>query len=129
MTSPDADATAIRCSRWLATGSLLALLALALAWELWLAPLRPGGSWWALKALPLLLPLPGLWRGRLHTFRWTTLLLWFYVAEGLVRGTSEPAPAAVLAWAQTLLALALFAACVWQVRARRTRPATGHAAA
>lgn len=119
----------IRRSRGLAVGSLLALLALALAWELWLAPLRPGGSWWALKALPLLLPLPGLWRGRLYTFRWTTLLLWFYVAEGLVRGTSESGPSALLAWGQTLLALVLFAACVWQVRARRVRPDNVHAAA
>ena len=26
-----------------------------LAWELWLAPLRPGGSWVALKALPVVI--------------------------------------------------------------------------
>ena len=38
--------------------SLIGLLFLCLAWELWLAPLRPGGSMLALKALPLLFSLP-----------------------------------------------------------------------
>lgn len=32
----------------------------------------------ALAALPLLAPLPGLWRGRLYTFRWASLLLTVY---------------------------------------------------
>ena len=47
---------AVAATRWLAAGSLLALIALCLAWELVLAPLRPGGSWLALKALPLCIP-------------------------------------------------------------------------
>ena len=42
---------------WGAVASLLALILLTLAWELWLAPLRPGGSWLVLKAAILLLPL------------------------------------------------------------------------
>src|SRR5690606_28653235 len=33
---------------------LIGLIALGLAWELWLAPLRPGGSWLVLKVIPLL---------------------------------------------------------------------------
>jgi len=37
--------------------SLIALIILCLAWELWLAPLRPGGSSLVFKVLPLLLPL------------------------------------------------------------------------
>ncbi len=42
--------------RWnlLPAGSLIALILLSLAWELWLAPLRPGGSWLVLKILRLL---------------------------------------------------------------------------
>ena len=40
-------------TRWLAVGSLLGLIVLSLVWELWAAPLRPGGSLLALKALPL----------------------------------------------------------------------------
>ena len=34
--------------------SLLLLIALCIAWETVLAPLRPGGSWLVLKVLPLL---------------------------------------------------------------------------
>ena len=65
----------IRLANLVAIASLLALVALCLAWELWLAPLRPGGSWLALKALPLLAPLFGLLRGRRYTHQWATLLI------------------------------------------------------
>ena len=37
-----------------AVAALLALIVLCVAWELFLAPLRPGGSWLVLKVLPLL---------------------------------------------------------------------------
>ena len=50
--------------------SLIALIFLCLAWELWLAPLRPGGSWLALKILPLMAPLFGILRNRVYTFQW-----------------------------------------------------------
>jgi uncharacterized membrane protein len=50
-----------------AAGALAALIVLCLAWELWLAPLRPGGSLAALKALPLALPLGGILRGKRYT--------------------------------------------------------------
>ncbi|MCV6070237.1 DUF2069 domain-containing protein, partial [Escherichia coli] len=77
-------ATSIDASRALAVGSVLALVALGLAWELWWAPLRPGGSMLALKVLPLTLPLAGLLKRRLYTYRWTSLLVWLYFAEGVV---------------------------------------------
>lgn len=37
-----------------AAASLVALIILCVAWELVLAPLRPGGSWMVLKVIPLL---------------------------------------------------------------------------
>ncbi|MBX3642612.1 MAG: DUF2069 domain-containing protein [Rubrivivax sp.] len=111
----------LRWSRWLAVGSLLALVALGLCWELWLAP--TGSGTLALKVVPLLLPLPGLWRGRLYTYRWTSLGLWLYVTEGIVRATTEHGLSARLALAQVLLCLLLFAACALQVRRRLVRPA------
>jgi len=111
----------LRWSRWLAVGSLLALIALGLCWELWLAP--TGSGTLALKVVPLLLPLPGLWRGRLYTYRWTSLGLWLYVTEGIVRATTEHGLSARLALAQVLLCLLLFAACALQVRRRLVRPA------
>jgi uncharacterized membrane protein len=102
-----------------ATISLVALLFLCLAWELWWAPLRPGGSWLALKALPLLAPLPGLLRGRRYTHQWVTLLALAYFTEGVVRAASDPGPSARLAAIETVLALALFGSAVGHVRATR----------
>ena len=75
--------SSIALSRRLALAALLALIAFGLAWELWLAP--TGRDTLAIKVVPLVLALPGLWRGKLYTFRWLSLLVWLYVAEGLVR--------------------------------------------
>lgn len=119
---PSADAVvvppAVETTRWLAVASLLALIALALAWELWLAPLRPGGSWLALKALPLCLPLPGLLKRRMYTYRWTSLLVWLYFTEGVVRATSGSGSEVPLAALEVALTLVLFAACALHVRLR-----------
>src|SRR3954464_15773261 len=105
----------------LASGATLALLfMLCLAWEWRLAPLRPGGSWLVAKALPLLIALPGLLKGRRYTFQWTSLLTIFYFAEGIVRAASEQGLSQALAAAECGLALALFACTV--TFARRTAP-------
>ncbi|TSE31651.1 hypothetical protein Tchar_02254 [Tepidimonas charontis] len=117
MASPSAVRLA-HYTRALAVGCLLVLIALGLAWELWLAPLRPGGSWWALKVLPLTLPLPGLLRQRMYTYRWLSLLVWLYFTEGVVRATSEAGLSATLAWAQVALCLGLFTASALHVRLR-----------
>ncbi len=95
-------------ARWGALFCIIALILLGLAWELWLAPLRPGGSWLALKVLPLLLPLRGLMQGRPYTYRWTGLLIWLYVLEAVVRLASDPSPAYVLATASLVLSLGFF---------------------
>lgn len=84
----------------------MALVALSLAWELWLAPLRPGGSWIALKALPLLAPLRGVVRGRRYTYQWSPLLVLAYATEGIVRGWSETGVSAGLGTGEFLLATA-----------------------
>jgi uncharacterized membrane protein len=109
---------AIALTRAVAVASVLALIVLGLAWELWLAPLRPGGSWWALKVLPLALPLAGLLKNRLYTYRWVSLLVWPYFIEGVVRASSESGVGMQLALAEWLLGLALFTACVIHVRWR-----------
>jgi uncharacterized membrane protein len=108
----------VNLTRWLAVGSLLGLIVLGLAWELWLAPLRPGGSWWALKVLPLTLPVAGLLKNRMYTYRWVSLLVWMYFTEACVRGWSDRWPANALAMAQGVLCLLLFVACAMHVRLR-----------
>jgi uncharacterized membrane protein len=102
-----------------AVASLLALIVLGLAWELWLAPVRPGGSWLVLKVLPLLAPLFGLLHGRRRTFQWTGFLALAYFAEGVVRAWSEPGPVRTLATVEIALALALFGCAVFGARALR----------
>ena len=121
MISVSGSQDAIAWTRTVAVGALLALIALGLAWELWLAPLRPGGSWWALKVLPLALPVAGLLKRRMYTYRWVSLLVWLYFTEGVVRATSERGTSAVLAALQVALCLLLFAACAAHVRWRLRR--------
>lgn len=112
-----------RCAN-LAAASLLALIALCVSWEMWLAPLRPGGSGLVFKAVPLLFPLFGILRGRRYTFKWTTLLALAYVAEGAVRFTSDSGLSRWLALGELLLAVSLFAFAIATVRLSRSkRPA------
>jgi uncharacterized membrane protein len=109
---------AVRWTRTLAVGSLLGLIALGLAWELWLAPLRPGGSWLVIKVLPLTIPLAGLLKNRMYTYRWVSLLVWLYFTEGAVRASSDTGLSAVLAGIEVLLCVVLFVACALHVRIR-----------
>lgn len=101
---------AVETTRWIAVASLLGLIALGLAWELWL-PQRP--SLWVLKVLPLCIPVAGLLKRRMYTYRWTSLLVWPYFMEGVVRW-NEGAPAML----EVALALILFVACGLHVRTR-----------
>jgi uncharacterized membrane protein len=110
-----------RLAHGAACASLLALIFLCLAWELWLAPLRPGGSWLVLKTLPLLAPLIGVLRGRVYTFQWALLLVLAYLAEGIVRAWSDTGAAARLAGIEITLAVIFFAAAILYVR-RVARP-------
>jgi uncharacterized membrane protein len=99
--------------------SLLTLIFLCLAWELWLAPLRPGGSWLALKALPLLLPLPGILRGRRYTYQWASMLILAYFAEGAVRTFGDGGRSAALALTEIMLTLVFFVSVVSYARLTR----------
>jgi uncharacterized membrane protein len=99
---------------------LTALIILCLAWELWLAPLRPGGSLLALKALPLALPLSGIVTGKRHTYQWSCMLILAYFAEGVTRAWSEKGLSQSLALLEVALSLGYFAAAVGF--ARLTRP-------
>jgi uncharacterized membrane protein len=122
-TSPSSHAlsptpSGVDATRYVALGCLVGLIVLGLAWELWLAPLRPGGSWWAIKVLPLFIPLVGIWKRRMYTYRWVSLMVWIYFTEGAVRAASDRWPSAGLAGVQVALCVVLFVACAWHVRAR-----------
>lgn len=115
--SPAADL--LPALRLVATGSLLLLIVLCLAWELWLAPLRPGGSLIALKALPLLLPFGGILAGRRYTYQWASMLVLAYFAEGVMRAWSERDLSQYLAVTEVLFSLTFFAAAITYARLTR----------
>lgn len=117
---PARPTPAVDATRWLATGSLLGLIVLGFAWEMWLAPLRPGGTLMALKVLPLIVPLAGVLKHRMYTYRWVSLLVWLYFTEGVVRAWSDTlALSRALAGLEIFLCLLLFVACAAHVRLRQ----------
>ena len=114
---PTADL--LRALRLTAAGSLLFLFLLCLAWELWLAPLRPGGSLIALKALPLALPFLGIVRGNRYTYQWSSMLILAYFAEGVMRAWGDAGLSRQLAVAEIALSIVFFAAAVSYARLTR----------
>ncbi len=100
----------------IATALSAALIALGLAWELFLDPIRPGGSWLALKVLPLVIALPGLWKAKMPTFRWMSLMVWLYVGEALVRIIGLTEIERQLAWNSLALSLGLTTAILLGAR-------------
>jgi uncharacterized membrane protein len=106
--------------RLAAVASLAALIVLCLAWELWLAPLRPGGTLLALKALPLTLPLGGVLSGRRYTYQWSSMLILAYFAEGVTRAWSDRGFSQALACLEVGLSLVFFAAAVTYARLTRS---------
>jgi len=109
----------LQTARWVAAASLTSLILLSLAWELWLAPLRPGGSLVALKALPLALPLVGIISGKRYTYQWASMLILVYFAEGVTRAWSERGLSQWLASTEIVLSLVFFVAAVSYVRCTR----------
>lgn len=118
MPPPTADAGQARWHRR-ATILLAALVSLELLWELLLAPLRPGGSWLALKALPLALTFPGVARGSRKARQLTLFLLLAYFAEGVVRALTESGRHALVAWMAATLAVGAFVALLLSLRSHR----------
>lgn len=113
--------------RWMAAGSLIALIILCLAWELWLAPITPGGFWLALKAVPLLFPLRGVLKGNLYTMQWASMFILLWFMEGVMRAWSDLNPvSAWLAGVEIALSLLFYVSAILYCRpakraARRAR--------
>lgn len=99
-----------------AVASLTLLILLCVAWELVLAPLRPGGSWLVLKVLPLLLPLHGTLKRNIYTMQWSAMLILLYFAEGVVRATSDRGLSATLGWIETALSVTFFFCTIFYLR-------------
>ncbi|MBH9553842.1 DUF2069 domain-containing protein [Inhella gelatinilytica] len=105
-----------RGSRSATLTAVVALIALGVLWETLWAPTGSGRL--AIKVLPLCLALPGLLRYRLYTYRWLALLVWLYIAEGLVRGPSGVGVEAALGWIEVLLGCLVFGSATAHIRWR-----------
>lgn len=89
--------------------SLVALIGWLVAWETVVAPLTPGGSWVALKALPLLIPLGGVIRRDIYTLQWSSMVILIYFTEGAVRAWSDANPLSqMMAWGEIVLVCVYF---------------------
>ncbi|MFZ6759222.1 DUF2069 domain-containing protein [Undibacterium sp. Ji50W] len=102
---------------WVASASLIALFILCLLWEWMIAPLRPGGSWMVIKAFFLLIPLRGVLKKDNYTMQWSSMLIWLYFTEGIVRANSDKlALSAMLAWGEVVLSLIFFFSTIFYLR-------------
>ena len=104
--------------RILSLSLTLALIVLGVGWEWQWAPVRAGGSTLVIKVLPLCLALAGLLKHKLYPYRWLSLLVWLYVAEGGVRLWSDTGLGQQLAWLELSLGVALFVALASYIRLR-----------
>lgn len=114
--------------RWAAVASLLGLInpVAAMGALAETSPIRPGGSWLMLKAIPLLLPLRGLLYGKRYTYQWSSLLILAYLTEGLVRATSDTGTSQMLAVIEVILSTIYFVSVLMFCRDSRpslTNPA------
>ena len=64
------------------------------------------------------MPLAGLLKNRMYTYRWVSLLVWLYFTEGVVRAWSDRRRPPRAGAARCCCAWLLFAACALHVRLR-----------
>jgi uncharacterized membrane protein len=102
-----------------ASVSLIVLIILCLAWETILAPLKPGDSLLMLKAVPLLLPLFGILKGRRYTYQWASMFILLYFTEGTVRAWSDAGLSAKLALIEVVLSLIFFICAIYYAKLTR----------
>jgi uncharacterized membrane protein len=102
--------------------SLISLILLCLAWEGFLAPLKPEGSMLILKAAPLLLPLFGILKGRRYTYQWSCMFILLYFTEGAVRAWTDIGLSAKLALCEVLMSVIYFVCTIFYARLSRQAP-------
>lgn len=102
----------IRALQFITSASLIALIFLNLAWELWLAPLKPGGSWLVLKAVVLLIPLMGILKGRRYTYQWMSMFILLYFTEGVMRAWGDKDLSSTLGLIEVGLSVVFFFAAI-----------------
>jgi uncharacterized membrane protein len=117
-----------KLSHWARILTLASLMSLAGCFFYWYGLLLPSprlGLWLpVLLTAPLLLPLPGLVRGRAYTYAWTSLLVLFYIAWALTELLANPV-ARPAAYAAFFAGVLLFTGCVLFIRLDKRERAAG----
>lgn len=119
----------IKLARGIALAGHLSLIVTLILWFAVFAPSELFGPWLALFwCAPLLIPLPGLLRGRSYTYAWNSMLLLLYLTLGISESMGAPHERSY-AYAVLLCTAITFVASQLYVRGRGslTRPAQGAA--
>lgn len=96
--------------------SLILLITLTLSWELFLAPLKVGGSMLVLKSAVLLWPLMGILKGVRYTYQWSSMLILLYFMEGTVRAWSDVGLSQQLAMIEVVLSTIFFFCAIFYAK-------------
>lgn len=99
--------------------SLVCLIFLLCCWELFLAPFKNHSSWLVLKIVPLLISLMGILKGRVYTYKWTSMLILIYFIEGAVRSYADGGLSSSIAMIEVFLTLIFFLCATFYVKVSR----------
>ena len=102
-----------------ASVSLICLIFLLCAWELFLAPFKNQSSWLVLKIIPLLISLMGILKGKIYTYKWASMLILIYLFEGAVRSYSDQDLSSKIALLEVFLSIIFFLCATFYVKANR----------
>ena len=74
----------MRTHQLFSSGGIILMSLWCLAWEGYIAPLNPDGSWLILKCIPIILPLTGMLRNTLRAYQYAVLLVFpYFIAEDM----------------------------------------------
>ncbi|MBT6600624.1 MAG: DUF2069 domain-containing protein [Nitrospina sp.] len=110
----------ITCLYLLSVISLIGLIFLNLFWEIFYNPLDSDGSWMVVKSLILLIPLPGILKKNRYTYQWSSMFIWLFIMEGIVRFYSELGVSRDMASYQTFLGFLFFFSSIFFCRIKKS---------
>jgi len=76
--------------------------------------------WWVIALLvPLIMPIAGVWRNRLYTFKWIGFLTMLYFSIGVSESVMNP-DLKLYGMITTIFSMILFVSSIYQVRYLKT---------